>query len=67
MHVLVFGILFAVLASPKTISFVQNLLPSVRLSEAGTQLTHTGLLVHGVVFMALALLFAYYQARPTIY
>lgn len=65
-HVVVFGLLFGLLASPKTINWVQKMVPSAHLSESGTQLTNLGLLVHAVLFMVLALAFAYYQLRSSM-
>ena len=62
-HVVVFGVMFALLASPKTITFVQGLVPKIRLSEMGVQLTPLGLFVHAAVYMLLALMFAYYAVQ----
>lgn len=61
LHVAVFGLLFAVLASPYVIKLTSQWFPSLKLSKSGTQLTHMGLLFHAVVFMAISLLFATYH------
>ena len=61
MHVAVFGLLFAVLASPYVINKVSAWFPNLMLSQPGVQLTHMGLLFHAVVFMALSLVFAAYH------
>ena len=61
LHVAVFGLLFAVLASPYIINLTSSWFPSLNLAQSGMQLTHMGLLFHAVVFMAISLLFATYH------
>ena len=61
LHIGIFGLLFAVLASPYVIALTSKWFPSLGLSQPGAQLTHMGLLLHAVVFMLCTFIFAQYN------
>ena len=60
LHIGIFGLLFAVLASPYVINLTAKWFPSLGISEPGSQLTYCGLLFHAVVFMIFVYIFAQY-------